>query len=264
MPAGIAQRLRVAMHVGVIVEPIALRVRRDELARQRIIIPRLVIIQPRRAVGVLVGEAPTARHGSAAVTGRTIGTIQNACRGVAAAIQGDGGAAQPVAGQERDGAVDPFGDAVPARGVIRRGDGAQAAGGDLFDAADIGDAAVAAAAGNLLRDAVARAVIQVARRARRRLSARSATPRGALRCPNSSARRSAWQSRGCRWSVPGRQCCNVRSEIPSRGAFHRCHLLAAVSLYRGGARAKRQDGDQPGALPIQWEGSPEAQLTTKT
>jgi hypothetical protein len=57
VPAGIAIRRRIACHVPIAIQPIVDRIGRDELPGHRIVVARLVVIQPRGAIGPLPGVA---------------------------------------------------------------------------------------------------------------------------------------------------------------------------------------------------------------
>ena len=76
VPAGVGIRPRVAMHVPIAVEPIGHRIRAGELPGYRIIVPRVVVVQPARPIGMLPGEAIGGRRRPAAVARAAIGRVE--------------------------------------------------------------------------------------------------------------------------------------------------------------------------------------------
>src|SRR5579859_4603456 len=62
MPGGIGQRLWIACHIGVAVQPGSYRIRAGEDTCRRVIVAGVVVVQPTRAVSALAGEGITGGH----------------------------------------------------------------------------------------------------------------------------------------------------------------------------------------------------------
>ncbi len=79
MPRRIIKRLWVRAHIGIWIHPLHValhRIRREEDAHQRIIVPCIVIIQLRERVVVLAGVAFRRPHRAFAVEAEAVGAIE--------------------------------------------------------------------------------------------------------------------------------------------------------------------------------------------
>ena len=85
----------------------------------------------------------------------------------ATAVEGDRRAAEEIAGEVAECAIDCEGDALACGVVVRRGGGGTAGGATCFEVADIGGRGGRSTGRRLLLDAVALAIVEVLRRARR-------------------------------------------------------------------------------------------------
>ena len=77
MSAGIGARLRVAADVGVAVQPASqCRIGAGELAGQRVVGTRVVVVEPGERVGALPGVALVGRQRALLVAHRAIGGVE--------------------------------------------------------------------------------------------------------------------------------------------------------------------------------------------
>ncbi len=160
----------------------------------------------------MAGVAITARHTAAGVAGRAIGGVEQAGLYAAAGREGDGGAAQPIERQVAEDAVDRFSDPLFVGVVVGRGGRGRAAGGHLFQVAEVDGGGRAAAAGHLLLDTVPFAIVEVAGGGRR--AAGGVLPGGELAlvivtelrprldaCAGAGRGRRAAGHAACRWAL---------------------------------------------------------------
>ena len=87
MPTRVGRRRRVARHIAVAVQPILHRISAGELACHRIVVPRVVVVQPRRAIRPLPRVTETRGLGAAAIADCAIRRVELRRGHVAAAIQ---------------------------------------------------------------------------------------------------------------------------------------------------------------------------------
>src|SRR5579871_390769 len=79
----VAPRLRIATHVGIRVHPLHIplyRIRRQEHAHYRVIVPGVVVIQPRQRIVVLAGEAFGRVERTGGITRVAIGSVELVAR----------------------------------------------------------------------------------------------------------------------------------------------------------------------------------------
>ena len=168
VPRRVSRRLRVALDIAVLVDAIRHCIGARKLSQVRIVVARPIVVQPAAGrIAILPGEALRCRHHPAGVAHAPIGAVELRPRRVATGRQRLGDAAQPIARQIADAAgvarrVQPNGHS--ARGVILD---EAAAGGDFFDPTGQVVRMVATAAGDVLLDPLAGAVVEIPRLCRR-------------------------------------------------------------------------------------------------
>lgn len=99
MPARIRRRRWVASHIAIAIQPVVYAVSRRELACRWIIIPRVIVIQPRSAIGPLPGITQAGWRGATAVADIAIRRVELGRGDGSAAVQRLGDRPLPVGGQ---------------------------------------------------------------------------------------------------------------------------------------------------------------------